>query len=116
MVPTLSEAMLDSGFCLQATGADLTDRAVINGVKWARVHERRPCVSFPPKPLGDLQCVDLQILPPDHLIAGLMQLPMMTAAKGYGELVADFEAQGSRLRKSQVIRIGRLAPADQAWL
>ena len=33
----------------------------------------------------------LRLLPPGDLIAGLMQLPMMTAAKGHGELVADFK-------------------------
>ena len=41
---------------------------------------------------------------------------MMTAAKGYGELVADFEAERPGLRKPQVMRIGRLPAADQARL
>ena len=45
-----------------------------------------------------------------------MQLPMMTAAEGDGELVADFETEGSGLRKPQVMRIGRLPAADQAGL
>jgi hypothetical protein len=45
-----------------------------------------------------------------------MQLPMTTAAERYGELVADFETQGSGLRKPQVMRIGRLPAADQAGL
>src|SRR5450759_1981580 len=44
-----------------------------------------------PKPLGNRQGIDVEALPPGHLIAGLMQLPMMTAAEGDGELVADFE-------------------------
>jgi hypothetical protein len=55
-------------------------------------------------------------LPPSHLIAGLMQLPMMPAAKGNGELIADFETQGSGLREPQVMRIGRLPAADEARL
>ena len=41
---------------------------------------------------------------------------MMNTAEGYGELVADFEAQGSRLGKPQVMRIGRLPAADEAGL
>ena len=69
-----------------------------------------------PKPLGNLQGVDFQILPPGHFIAGLMQLPMMTAAEGYGELVADFETEGSGLCETQVMRIGRLTAADDAGL
>ena len=40
----------------------------------------------------------------------------MTAAEGYGELVADFKAQGSGLRKPQVMRIGRLPAADETGL
>ena len=69
-----------------------------------------------PKPLGDLQRVDVEVLPPGHFIAGLMQLPVMTATKGDGELVADFETQRSELGKPQVMRIGRLPAADQARL
>jgi hypothetical protein len=45
-----------------------------------------------------------------------MQLPMMTAAERYGELVADFETQRSELGKAQMMRIGRLPAADQAGL
>ena len=69
-----------------------------------------------PKPLGDLERLDLEAFPPGHFIAGLMQLSMVTAAKGYGELVADFEAERSRLRKPQVMRIGRLPAANEAGL
>ena len=73
-----------------------------------------PCLL--PKSLGDLERVDIEGLPPDHLIAGLMQLPMMTAAERDGELVADFETEGSGLRKPQMMRIGWLSAADQAGL
>ena len=45
-----------------------------------------------------------------------MQLPMMAAAERHGELIADFEAQGSGLGKPQVMRIGRLPAADEAGL
>jgi hypothetical protein len=45
-----------------------------------------------------------------------MQLPMMATAKGYGELIADFETQRSGLGKTQVVRIARLPAADEARL
>ena len=69
-----------------------------------------------PELLGDWQGIDFQILPPGYFIAGLMQLAMMTAAERHRELVADFEAECSWLRKPQVMRIGRLPAADQAGL
>ena len=69
-----------------------------------------------PQSLGDWQGIDFQIFPPDHFIAGLMQLPMMATAERYGELVADFEAECPRLRKPQMMRIGRLSAADEAGL
>jgi hypothetical protein len=60
--------------------------------------------------------IDVQVFPPSHLIAGMMQLAMMTAAERYGEFVADFKTQSSGLGKPQVMRIGRLPAADQAGL
>ena len=69
-----------------------------------------------PKSLGDRQRIDIEILPPGHLIAGLMQLPMMTAAERNRELVADFETQGTRLGKSQMMWIGGLPAADETGL
>jgi hypothetical protein len=80
------------------------------------IFTRRFLARLLPKPLGNLQGVDFQILPPSHFIAGLMQLPMMTAAEGDGELVADFETQRSGLGKPQVMRVGRLPAADQTRL
>ena len=73
-------------------------------------------MAFLPQALGNLQGIDFQTLPPSHLIAGLMQLPMMTAAEGDGELVADFKADGSRLSKPQMMRVGWLPAADEARL
>jgi hypothetical protein len=69
-----------------------------------------------PKPLGDLEHIDLEFLPPGHFIAGLMQLPMMSTAKGYGELIAHFEAKRSGLGKPQVVRIARLPATDKTGL
>ena len=73
-------------------------------------------MAFLPKPLGDLQRLDLEVFPPGHFIACLMQLPVMTAAERDGELVADFEADGPRLSKAQVMRIARLSAADKTGL
>ena len=69
-----------------------------------------------PKLLGDGQGIDFQVLPPSYFIAGLMQVPMMTAAQRHCELVADFETQGSGLCEPQVMRIGRLPAANEAGL
>jgi hypothetical protein len=69
-----------------------------------------------PQSLGDRQGIDFEIPPPSHFIAGLMQLAVMTAAEGYSELVADFEAECPWLGKPQVMRIGRLPAADETWL
>jgi hypothetical protein len=38
---------------------------------------------------SDFKRVDIEILPPGHLIAGLMQLPVMTTTEGYREFIAD---------------------------
>ena len=69
-----------------------------------------------PKPFGDLQRLDFEVFPPGHLIAGLMQLAVMTAAERHGELVADLEADGSGLGKPQMMWIAWLPPADEARL
>src|SRR5262249_30271284 len=45
-----------------------------------------------PKSLGDLQCINIKILPPRDFITSLMQLSMMAAAERRSELIADFEA------------------------
>ena len=73
-------------------------------------------MAFLPKSLGNWQGVDVEALPPGHFIASLMQLTMMTAAERNSEFVADFETQGSGLRKPQVMRIGWLSATDEAGL
>ena len=52
------------------------------------------------------------LAPPCSLVTAAVNLTMMTSTEWHGELVADFEAQGSRLRKPHVMRIGRLPAAD----
>jgi hypothetical protein len=41
---------------------------------------------------------------------------MMPATEWHGKLVADFQANRSRLSKAQMMRIGWLPATDQAWL
>jgi hypothetical protein len=41
---------------------------------------------------------------------------VMPAAERHGELIADLETDGPRLCKAEVMRIGRLPPADYARL
>ena len=43
-------------------------------------------------------------------------MPMMHAAEWYSELITDLEADGSRLRKAQMMRIGWLSCAHKTWL
>ena len=84
---------------------------------WCRSIDRcRFWVRLLPKTLGSFERVDLEILPPGFFIGGLVQLPVMAAAERYGELVADFEAQGPRLRKSEMMRVAGLSSADKARL
>jgi hypothetical protein len=73
-------------------------------------------MAFFPQVLGGLHWLDPQICPPGHFVAGLMQLPMMTAAERYSEFVADFKTKRSGLSKPQVMRIGRRPPTDETWL
>ena len=45
-----------------------------------------------------------------------MQLPVMATAKRHRELVADFQTNAARLRKSQMMRVARLPSADKTGL
>ena len=65
-----------------------------------------------PEALSDLKRIDLQILPPGHFIARLMELPMVTTAERHGELITDFETKRSGLSKAQVMWIRRLTAAE----
>ena len=52
-----------------------------------RVCRRRFWVRLFPKSLGDLQRFDIQVVPPGHLVTGLMQLLMVITAERHGVLV-----------------------------
>ena len=69
-----------------------------------------------PQLFGDLERLDLSLVPPGDLVAGLMQLAMMATAEGNGELIADLETKGARLGEAEVMRVARLPAADQTGL
>ena len=54
-------------------------------------HLKHPGPALLPETLSDLEGFDIEIMPPGHFIAGLMQLSMMTSAERYSKFVADFE-------------------------
>ena len=69
-----------------------------------------------PKTSRDLQGIHPLAFPPRAFIAGLVQLPVMPAAKRDRELITHLETNGSRLCEPQVMGIGRLPAADEARL
>ena len=73
-------------------------------------------MSLFPKILSDPSRIDLQVFPPSHFVTRLMQLPVMPTTERYCELIADFQANAARLRKSQVMRVARLSSADKTGL
>jgi hypothetical protein len=53
-------------------------------------------------------CIDRiqpEFRPPNCLVAIAMELAMMAATEGYGELVADFAAERALLGEAQMMRI-----------
>src|ERR1700688_3042004 len=72
--------------------------------------------SVPPQPMRDRQRVDLHPLPPCGLVALPVQFAVMDPAQRDGELIADLAAECPRLGKTQMVRIGRRASANQAGL
>ena len=70
---------------------------------------------FPKRPC-DRQRFDAALRPPGLLITDLVKLTVMGTAKRDRELVTDFQANGSRLCKAQMMRVGRLPATDQTRL
>jgi hypothetical protein len=63
---------------------------------------------------GDREWVDPSRLPPQRLVAGAVELAVVQAAERNGELVADLASKGELLGEAHVVRLARLAPANQA--
>ena len=73
-------------------------------------------VSLFPKLSSGLKRIDIDLFPPTNFVAGLMQLTMMSAAKRDSEFIANFHAQCAWLRKTQMMGIAGLTPANNARL
>ena len=55
---------------------------------------------------GNLQCIDIQVVPPSsYFTANLMQLLVTAATKRKNKFVADFRTEGSELNKTLIVRI-----------
>ena len=93
------------------------DRGFGNGPS-GRIHRdaSRFWMRLFPQSLGDFERLDVGLLPPGGLVAGLMQFAVMAAAEGNGELIAHLEANGSGLRKAQVMWVRRLTATDETRL
>src|SRR5262249_9482538 len=60
--------------------------------------------------------IDTAILPPDPLIATIVQFAMMQSTKWNREPVADLATHRRYLRKLDVMRVSRSSSADEAGL
>ena len=68
-----------------------------------------------PQPLGLRQGIDFGVLPPDPLVAGIMERPVVRAAERHDPLIAGFGAHGAGLGKAYVMGLAGRPAADQAW-
>jgi hypothetical protein len=69
-----------------------------------------------PQLTRDFDWIDAGRLPPTALVAGAMDGAMMDTAERHGEFIAGLAAERARLQVAQVMRVGWLAAADEAWL
>src|SRR5262249_19340131 len=69
-----------------------------------------------PKLAGDFDWIDAGLFPPGFFVASAMHSAVMRAAERDGEFIAGFAAERARLHKSDVMRIRRLAAAQEARL
>ena len=69
-----------------------------------------------PEPAGDLDRINIGLLPPRALVACAMHRPMMPSAERDRELIADLAAKRPGLGKSEVVGIGGLTAAHETRL
>ena len=108
LVPRSAVFGLSVGFC-RSIGTDALRRRL--GLN--------PCLVYPgafPKLASDLDWIDASLLPPDFFVTSAMHRSVMGTAERNGEFIACFAAERARLHKSDVMRIRRLAAAQQARL
>ena len=69
----------------------------------------------PQRPSADCW-INSEFYPPGRFIPTSMHLAMMTTAERNRKLIADLAAEGRRLCKTEMMRIGGTPAAHQAWL
>src|SRR5262249_23540738 len=62
---------------------------------------------------GDGERIDPSRFPPQRLVARAVELAVVQAAERNGEFVADLATEGEFLGEAHVMRLGRLAPANE---
>jgi hypothetical protein len=68
-----------------------------------------------PEPLGFSQGIELGVLPPDPLVAGIMKRSVVGSAERHDPLIAGFGAHGARLGEAYVMGLAGRPAADKAW-
>ena len=68
-----------------------------------------------PEPLGFSQRIDLGISPPDLLVPGAMERPVMSVAERHDPLIAGFGTHGPGLGKSYMMGLARRPIAHKTW-
>ena len=69
-----------------------------------------------PKTTGNFERVDVPLLPPRLLLSRGVDVVVMGSAKWNGELIADLQAEPSRLRIAHMVRVRGRASADETRL
>ena len=69
-----------------------------------------------PKLPGEWKGIDVESLPPISFIAGLMELPMVATAERHRKLIADFDAQCSRLGKTKMVWVRWMTATNETRL
>jgi hypothetical protein len=59
--------------------------------------------ALPPQALSDRQWLDRAPIPPLALGAFHVEIVVVERTQGHGKLIADFPAEGARLRDAQVV-------------
>ena len=98
----------------------LPDGIILVGGLWPSIDRRSRYFghgpALLPQPSRNPDCVYSEVLPPRRFISIPVCLTMMQPAERDREFVAGLQADSSRLRKAQVMGIGRRASANKARL
>ncbi len=73
-------------------------------------------MALQPKDPSSRVRINTGLNPPGHLVTAAMHLAMMTTAERNCKFIANFSAQSRWLCKTEMMRIGGTATANQAWL